>query len=145
MTLLDATMQILHTLFAGVWAGFTLFMAALVLPAAKKGHLGSDALGWMTGRFSRFSMLSALVLFVTGGHLAGTGYTFEYLLNQPRGHLILTMVALWFVLAGLSHLASSRLTKRLDAGAKQAATANATLFHAAGLVAVGLLLVAGRL
>ncbi|WP_458207601.1 CopD family protein [Haladaptatus sp. NG-SE-30] len=145
MTLLDVTMQVFHTLFAGVWAGWTLFMAALVIPAARDGRLSADALGWMTTRFSRFSMGAALVLFVTGGHLAGTGYSFEYLLNQPRGHLILTMVALWFVLAGLSHMASSRLTKRLDDGPVQAANANVSLFYAAGVVALGLLLVAGRL
>lgn len=145
MTLIDVVMRILHTVFAGIWAGGTLFMAFLVIPAAQKGHLGTDGLGWLTQRFSRFSMLSSLVLFITGGHLAGTGYTFELLGGSPRGHLVLTMVALWFVLTGLSHAASSRLTRHLDDGAMRAAAAYATWFYAAGVVAVGLLIVAGRL
>ncbi|GAA0235392.1 CopD family protein [Haladaptatus pallidirubidus] len=145
MALIDVLMQVLHTVFAGVWAGWTLFMAVLVIPAARKGHLGTDGLRWLTKRFSRFSMLASLVLFTTGGHLAGTRYTVELLGGSSRGHLVLTMVALWFVLTGLSHAASSRLMKNLDDGAMRAASAYATWFYAAGVVAVGLLIVAGRL
>ncbi|WP_266080446.1 CopD family protein [Haladaptatus caseinilyticus] len=145
MTVVDVTMRILHTVFAGIWAGGTLFMALLILPAARKGHLGTDGLGLLTERFSRISNVSSLVLFVTGGHLAGTGYTIEDLGNSSRGHLVIAMVALWFVLTGVTHVASNRLTKRLNDGAHRAAAANATWFAAAGVVAVCLLIVAGRL
>ncbi|WP_049972361.1 CopD family protein [Haladaptatus cibarius] len=145
MALLDVLMQVLHTVFAGVWAGWALFMALLVIPAAQKGHLGTEGLRWLTKRFSRFSMLASFVLFATGGHLAGTRYTVELLGGSPRGHLVLTMVALWFVLTGISHGASSGLLKNLDDGAMRAASKYASWYYAGGVVAIGLLVVAGRL
>ncbi|WP_433629832.1 CopD family protein [Halomicrococcus sp. NG-SE-24] len=146
MTVLDATMELLHTLFAGVWAGWTLFVAALVVPAARNGRLGAEALDWLTGRYAQFSTLAAVVLFATGGHLAGTRYEVESLTGTGRGHLVLAMVALWFALAGLSHVGRSRLSDALDReSASDAAAGVASIFYAAGVVAVGLLLVAGLL
>jgi uncharacterized membrane protein len=145
MTFLDVTMRIIHTLFAGVWAGWTVFMAALVVPAARNGKLGADGLRWMTQQFSRFSSLSSLVLLLTGGFMAGNLYTGETLISGSRGHLVLTMVVLWFVLTGLSHMGSSRLKKNLSDGVPQAAKAATTLFYVAGVVALALLVVAGRL
>jgi len=38
MTVLDVTRRILHTLFAGVWAGWIAFMAALVVPVARNSN-----------------------------------------------------------------------------------------------------------
>ncbi|MFH5796997.1 CopD family protein [Haladaptatus sp. CMAA 1911] len=145
MTVLDVTMRIIHTLFAGVWAGWTVFMAALVIPAAREGKLGADGLRWMTRQFSRFTSLSSLVLLISGGLMASTLYTIETLMRGSRGHLVLTMVALWFVLTGLSHVGSSRVKKNLDRGPSQAAKAATRLFYAATVVALALLVVAGRL
>ncbi|GKZ15972.1 CopD family protein [Haladaptatus sp. T7] len=145
MTLIDVTMRIVHTLFAGVWAGWTVFMAALVVPAARDGKLGADGIRWMTQQFTRFSSLSSVVLLLTGGFMAGDLYTTETLTGSSRGHLVLTMVVLWLALSGLSHMAGSRLKKNLDAGAKQAAAGATTLFYVAGVVALGLLVVAGWL
>lgn len=138
MTVLDVTIRIIHTLFAGVWTGWTVFMAALVVPAARNGKLGADGLRWMTQQFSRFTSLASVILLLTGGLMAGTLYTTESLPGSSRGHLVLTMVVLWFVLTGLSHVGSSRVKKNLDSGVPQAAKSATTLFYAAAVVAGGL-------
>ena len=145
MSTIDLTMNLLHTLFAGLWAGAAVFVAALVVPAARDGRLGAEALDWLTQQYTRFSSLAALVLLATGGHLAGTRYTSSSLFETSRGHLVLTMVALWFLLIGLSHAGRSRLSDGLSRSARDAADDAAMFFYAAGAVAVGLLLVAGRL
>lgn len=145
MAVIDLAMETLHTLFAGVWAGWALFVAVLVIPAARSGRLGADALDWLTGQYTRFSTLAAVALFVTGGHLAGTRYTAESLTGSGRGHLVLTMVVLWLVLIGFSHVARARLKRNLSSGAEAAADGAAAPFYATGVVALALLLVAGWL
>lgn len=133
-------------LFAGLWAGGTVFMAGAVLPAARRGHLSGDALEWVAKRFSYLSMASVAVLFATGGHLAGTLYTFERLGSTGSGHLVLTMVALWFVLAGLLHMGTRALTGTLEtAGVDAAVSAARSWYLVSGVVAVALLVVAGML
>lgn len=146
MQTLDAIMRVVHMTFGGLWTGATLFMVGLVLPAARRGHLGADALAWVTKRFSYLSMASVLAMLLTGGHLAGTLYTFERLASPGRGHLVLTMLALWFVLAGLLHVGTGRITDALEGGsAADAAAAGRTWYRVSGLVALGLLVVAGLL
>src|SRR6056297_1199838 len=145
MSTIDLTMNLLHTVFAGLWAGAAVFVAALVVPAARDGRLGAEALDWFTQQYTRFSSLAALVLFATGGHLAGSKYEFSYLLESSTGHLILTMVGLWFLLIGLTHAGRSKLADGLSRSARDAADDAATFFYAAGAVAVALLLVAGQL
>ena len=146
MTLVDATVRVVHVLFAGSWAGGTLLMALAVLPAARQGHLSGDGLSWIARRFSLLSMASVAALLVTGGHLAGTLYTFETLSGSGRGHLVLTMVALWFVLAGLLHVGTHRMTGRLDdIGPERAVEAGSPWYLAGAVVAVALLVVAGLL
>ena len=146
MQTLDSVMRVLHMLFGGLWAGGTLFMVGLVLPAARAGKLDADALDWVARRFSYLSIASVLVMLASGGHLAGTLYTFDLLASSSRGHLVLTMVALWFVLAGLLHVGTSAMTDRLETGsAAEAAEAGRPWYLASGVVALGLLVVAGLL
>ena len=145
MSAIDLVMELLHTVFAGLWAGAAVFVAALVVPAARDGRLGAEALDWLTQQYTRFSSLAALVLLATGGHLAGTRYQDGLLFETSRGHLVLTMVGLWLVLIGLSHVGRSKLSDGLSRSARDAADDAATFFYAAGVVAVALLLVAGRL
>ena len=143
---LDAIMRVAHMTFGGLWAGATLFMVGLVLPAARNGHIDAAALGWVTKRFSYLSIASVLAMLLTGGHLAGTLYTFGLLAGSRRGHLVLTMVALWFVLAGTLHVGTSRMVDRLDDGsAADAVAAGRTWYRASGVVALALLVVAGLL
>lgn len=146
MAVLDTIIGVLHMLFAGLWAGGVLVMAGLVLPAARKGHLNEAGLRAIAKRFTHLTLASVAVMFVTGGHLAGTLYTFESLQGTGRGHLVLTMVALWFVLAGLLHFATRGLTSALDSGSvEDAVAASSTWFNASAVVALALLVIAGLL
>lgn len=146
MTVLDATIRVLHMLFAGLWAGGVLVMAALVLPAARDGHLTEVGLRTIADRFTYLTLGSVAVMFITGSHMAGTLYTFERLQGTGRGHLVLTMVVLWLVLAGLLHVATHGLTSNLDSGSVESAVAaSSTWFNASAIVAFALLIVAGLL
>ncbi|MGM0591040.1 MAG: CopD family protein [Halobacteriota archaeon] len=145
MALLDTLMRVLHVVFAGTWAGGTLVMAALVVPAARDGLLRADAVDWMARRFTYLTLASVVVLLLTGGHLAGTLYTFDSLASSGRGHLVLTMVGLWLVLAGLLHVSTRRLTAGLDGGVEAAARDSQAWFGVSAAVAVALLVVAGLL
>jgi uncharacterized membrane protein len=146
MTSLYSVMEVLHLLFAGVWAGWTVFMAALVVPAARNGLLDADALGWLTSKFGLFSKIAPVVMLVTGGYMAGQGYAIDSLLSAPRGQLVLTMVGLWMVMSALSNVLSRRLTTRAESsGVKRAASDVSVPFTAAGIVALALLLVGGLL
>lgn len=126
MAIADLVTNALHTLFAGLWTGSVLFVALAGLP--------DDGVDWL--RY--ISRASALVLLLTGGHLAGTRYTAESLTGTTGGWAVLAMVVLWFTLAGLVEVAASKY----EDGGPEAAT---TLFRAAAVVAVLLLLDAGLL
>lgn len=140
------TMRIVHLLVAGVWAGWIAFMAALVVPAARDGRLGADALGWMTGRFSRFSQVAPVVMLLTGGYMAGQAYSGVSLLGNFRGNLVLAMVVLWLVLSALTNVSSRRLVGSVESvGAERAANDASMPFYAATVVALALLLVGGWL
>lgn len=139
-------MDILHVLVAGVWAGWTVFMAVLVVPAARDGRLGADALSWLTGRFTRFSQIAPIVMLLTGGYMASQGAITEAPLNSLQGQLVMTMIVLWLVLSGLSNVASRRLLAGVESsGVEPAARSTAMIFYVAGGVALALLLVGGWL
>lgn len=146
MSVIDTAMRVGHVLFAALWTGASLFMAAGVVPAARDGRVGADAIEWIARRFTYLTIGSVLVLFVTGGHLAGTLYTFESLTGSGRGHLVLTMIALWLALAVLLHFG----TRKLLAGAREGeldvgVDASRPWFLASGVGAVLVLVVAGLL
>lgn len=146
MAVLDTTVGVLHTLFAGLWAGGVLVMAGLVLPAARNGHLTEAGLRMIAKRFTYLTLASVAVTFATGGHMAGTRYTFESLLGTERGYLVLAMLGLWFVLAGLLHVGTRGLTSNLDSGSVESAVAaSSAWFNASAVVALALLVVAGLL
>lgn len=144
MALLDTAMVSIHLLFAGLWTGGVVFMVGAVLPAARDGSLSAEALGFLTGRLVTLSRLSALVLLLTGGHMAGTGYTVGSLTGSGRGHLVLTMVVLWFVLAAIVEVGSRKLRGTGSDDGVVAAAAARPYFLAAAAVAL-LLLVDGGL
>jgi hypothetical protein len=126
MAIADLVTNALHLLFAGLWTGSVLFVALVGLPDG-----GVDPLRYV-------SRASALVLLLTGGHLAGTRYTAESLTGTTAGWAVLAMVLLWLVLAGLTEVAAS---KHEDGGPAAARP----LFRAAGVVAVLVLIDAGLL
>lgn len=146
MATADLVSAVLHLLFAGLWTGAVVFVAWTVLPLARAGDVQPGPVESVVGRLRTLSRASALVLFLTGGHMAGTGYTVESLTGTTRGHLVLAMVALWFVLMALVEFAAGRFLGGLDDGKlREPAVAVTRPFQAAALVALALLVVAGLL
>lgn len=146
MSLVDAAMYTLHLLFAALWTGSVLFVTYAIVGLARDANLNAAPLGTIAGKLTTISRASALVLFVTGGHMAATGYTVDSLLGSPRGHLVLTMLVLWFVLAGLVEVGASKLSDGTDRDKVREPARDATpFFRGAAVVAVLLLLDAGAL
>jgi len=91
-----------------------LFFAWAVLGPALSGDLDAGSFDAIVDKLAWVSRASALVLFVTGGHLAGTLYTVESLTGTGRGNLVLAMLALWLVLAGLVEVGAGRIQDGTD-------------------------------
>ena len=109
MLAVDAAVYAIHLLFAGLWTGSVLFVAYAVLPAARNGDLSAGLLGTLAGKLTTVSRASATLLLLTGGHLAAQRYTVTSLTGSLAGYNVLAMLALWFVLAGLVEVGTSRL------------------------------------
>jgi len=146
MSLLDTAMRTIHLSVGALWVGGVFVLTLVVLPVARDGGLDAAPLERMVGRFRTGSRLSALALFLTGGHLAGVLYTVDSLTGTRRGHLVIGMVVLWFVLAALVEVGAGRLLdglreKRVRAPARDARS----WFGAASAVGALLLVDAGLL
>lgn len=139
--------QTTHLVFAALWAGSVFYVAFVVLPLARDGAFNSTKpLETISSRLTTISRVSALVLLLSGGHLAGTRYTAERLFNTINGQLVLAMVALWLVLAGLVEVGSKRFESGLNGKKLREPAANALpLYRAGAVVAVLLLVVAGAI
>lgn len=134
--------QFLHLTAATVWIGGVFFVTFSVLPAARDGRLEYKPATMFLDRFSKVSLVSALVLFFTGGHMAGTRYTFEALTSTADGVLVLVMLALWAVLLGLLQIGHMRLRKQSERGYLVEPVKSALLWYRAAAV-VALLILAG--
>lgn len=137
---------VIHMLFAAIWTGGVIFMTYGVIPVARAGNIDTDPFADITSRLLTLSRLSALVLFLTGGHLAGTLYTAESLTGSTKGYLVLAMLALWLLMAGLVEVG----TKKISAGLRERkvrtpAEKGRPFFLGASVAALGLLVVAGVL
>ncbi len=142
----DSIAYATHLLFAGLWTGTVLFVTIGVLPPALKGNFDPDPLAFAVSRLTTVSRVSALALFLSGGHMAGTGYTVESLFGSTRGHLVLAMVALWFVLAALVEVGAGKMRRGLDERKIRTPAHDARpFFRTASVVALLLLLDAGLL
>jgi len=126
---------VVHLVFAGLWTGSVLFVAMGVLPLAGRDGVGPAAVAGITTRLTTISRLSAVILLLTGGHLAGTWYTAESLTGSTAGQAVLAMVALWLALAVLVEVGASRINS--ETGQR--------IMAVAGVVAVLLLVDAGLL
>lgn len=146
MAIFDTIAAVVHLIFAGLWTGSVLFFVGAVLPLAREGELNAAPLSALTDRLTWITRISALLLLLTGGHIAAQRYTAETLTAGPGGHLVLTMVALWAVLAAVVEIGASRLQ---DGFARQKvrepARDNRYLYLFAAVVAVALLVDAGML
>ena len=142
----DTAMYTVHTAFAALWSGSVLFVVAAVLPLAMDADVSPEAFGSVVSKLQWVTRVSALLMLLTGGHLAGAGYTVESLTGSPRGYLVLTMVALWLGLAATVEVGSARVQRGVDAKKIREPARNARPFYlAAAVLAVGLLVVSGLL
>jgi len=143
---IDTVMTTLHVLVGALWVGSVVFVAGVVLPAATDGALDAAPLETIADRLVYLSRGASVVMFLTGGHLAGTGYTVASLTGTSRGHLVLAMLALWFVFTALVEIGRSRLVDGLREKRVRAPASAATgVFRAAAVVGVLLLVDAGLL
>ncbi|WP_339105773.1 copper resistance protein CopD [Haloterrigena salinisoli] len=139
--------QTIHLIFAGIWAGSVFYVAFVVLPLARDGAFNTTKpLEAISGKLTTISRVSALVLLLSGGHLAGHRYTSETLFETTNGHLVLAMVVLWALLAGLVEVGAKRLETGLNGKKLREPAANALpLYRAGAVVAVALLVVGGAI
>jgi uncharacterized membrane protein len=144
MGLVEAAVYGVHLLFAGLWSGSVLFVTLGLLPSAVDGDVNAAPMVAVTDRLTQVSRASALLLLLTGGHLAATFYPGTALLESTRGNLVLLMVALWFVLAALVEVGASKLSDGFaEKKVREPARHARPFFLAASAVAVLLLLDAG--
>ncbi len=146
MDLIHAVMWTIHVGFAILWTGSVLFVTLAVLPPATRGEIGSDVLGSLVGRLRWITRAAAVAFVVSGGHMAGQLYTVDTLAGTGRGHLVLTMIALWLLVTGLIEAAGGKLSRGLDAGKlREPARDVKPLFYVAAALSVALVVTAGLL
>ena len=146
MSVHNAVTYAAHLLVGALWTGSVLFAAAAVLPTARAGEVRPEPLAAVFGRLTTLSRASAVVMLLTGGHMAAQLYTFGTLVGSTRGHLVLAMTLLWLVMAGLVEVGNARMSDGLDAKKVRSPAREAGRFYrGAGVVAVLLLVDAGLL
>lgn len=142
----DTAMYTVHTAFAALWAGSVLFVVAAVMPLAVDGEISPAAFGGVVSKLRWITRISALLTFVTGGHLAGTLYTVGTLTGTTSGYLVLTMLGLWLGLAAVIEIGSAKAARGVENDKIREPARNARPFYRVGaLFAVGLLVSAGLL
>jgi len=124
----------IHLFVAALWTGSTMFFALAVLPVSR-----ASLTDRILDRFMLLTRGSALLLLLTGGHLAATKYGDGALTSTSRGHAVIGMLVLWFVLVGLLEAANARVD-----GETVGPTAT-RMFQVGALVAAALLVDAGLL
>lgn len=139
--------QTTHLVFAALWAGSVFYVAFVVLPLARDGEFNTTKpLEVISGKLTMISRVSALLLLLTGGHLAGTRYTSETLVGSTNGQLVILMVVLWLVLAALVEVGAKRLESGLNGKKLREPAADALgLYRLAAVVAIALLVVSGAI
>jgi hypothetical protein len=109
MAILTAASAIVHLLFAAIWTGSVVFVVVGVLPTAARDGVGAAALRGTLGRLRNVSRICALLLLLTGGHLAAERYTVDSLAGTVEGQLVLAMIVLWVIMAGLVEIGAARI------------------------------------
>lgn len=141
---LHAAMAFFHIIFAAVWTGSVVFVTWGVLPVARTGSVGAGPLEAIVTRLRTLSRVSAVVLLVSGGLLAGSYGA--AMMQTTAGYLVLGMIVLWLLLIGFIEMAAKTVLDVLrQSNSDQAIAKSAGRFRAAGIVAVLLLVDAGLL
>jgi len=136
MTVIETAVYATHMVFAGLLTGSVLF-AALTMPGIA-ANVSTSVRESLAGALRNVSRASAVLLLLTGGYMLTLGgYTDSgALTGSGRGHAVLGMVVLWFLLTGLTEVAGSRLESGDDA---------TTFLYGGAVLAVALLVDAGYL
>ncbi len=145
MSIVHAVMWSLHIGFAVLWTGSVLFVSIAVVPPATRGDVGRELLASVVGRLRWITRIGALAFVATGGHMAGQLYTVDTLTSTDDGHLVLTMIALWFGITGLVEVGGSKAVAGLDGDVAAAAAAAKPFLYAAAGLSVPLIVTAGLL
>ena len=142
----DTAMYTVHAAFAALWSGSVLFVVVAVLPLAMDADVSPAAFGSVVSKLQWITRVSALLMLLTGGHLAVAGYELEELTGTTSGYLVLTMVALWLGLAATVEIGSARARRGVDEKKIREPARDARPFYlAAAVFALGLLVVSGLL
>ncbi|MFP8890913.1 copper resistance protein CopD [Natrialbaceae archaeon A-CW2] len=146
----DAVSRIVHLVFAAVWAGSVFYVAFVVLPLARDGAFNTTKpLEVLSSKLTMLSRVSAVVLLVTGGHLAGVLYSFDgeggpSLFSSTNGQLVIFMLVLWVALAALVEIGAKRFESGLNGKKLREPAQNALpMFRAAAVIGILLLIVGG--
>lgn len=148
MALIDTAFSMLHVLFAGIWAGTTVFYAWRIHPLLSDGDIGVTSAMSITTGLRWLTRIGAVVFVVTGGHMAATTpmYADGGLFSTSMGHAVLGMLTLWLVVTGLLEASISKIQDSLGQGKIQTAGRETqTLVRAAATFSVVLLLLGGYL
>lgn len=146
MALIDTALTTVHLLVGALWVGSIVFFAVVVLPAARGGGLDAAPLGSMLQSLTRGSRVASVLMLLTGGHLAGTYYTFGGLSSTTNGNLVVAMVVLWVALTALVEIGGGRLRDGVDElKVREPADAALGFYRAAAVVGGLLFLTAGAI
>lgn len=146
MAIYDTIAAVIHLVFAGLWTGSVMYFVLAALPLAENGDIDAEPMSALTDRLTSITRASTVLLLLTGGHIAAQRYTVETLTGGSNGHLVLAMVGLWLLLTVLVEVGARRLRHGFDQQkVRQPARGARWLFLVAGIVALGLLIVAGML
>ncbi|MFB6127757.1 MAG: CopD family protein [Halolamina sp.] len=141
-----AAVTAVHLLFGALWAGGVVFVVWRVLPLVSAGELSVDPARRIASGTQWLTRASAVVMLLTGGHMAATLYDTASLTGTGRGHVVVTMTVLWLAMTGLVEAGFSRYTDALDSNKiRTAGRESRTLLRAAGAVGVVLLVLGGWL
>jgi len=140
------SIRTVHLVFAATWVGSVIFVTVGVLPVARDGDLDAAPTERVVVRLTNVSRLCAVVLLLTGGHLALVGYGVPGLTGSTAGYLVIAMVVLWLALTAVIEVAAARITDRLrEKEVRSPARDYLPWFYAASGIAVVLLLDAGAI
>lgn len=135
-----------HLLFAGLWAGAVVFVTVGVLPIARAGSIEPKPLETAFARLRTLSRGSALVVFLTGGYMAGQVYSVETLTNSRNGVLVLAMIVLWLLLAATVEIGAGRISDGVaDRKVRDPARSATPIYQVASVTSVFLLIIGGVL
>lgn len=143
MSTVYTVLNAIHLLFAGLWAGATVFFAWRVRPLVADSDISVEPTMALSAGLRWLTRISAVVFVVTGGHMAATRYGDGALLSTPRGHVVVTMLVLWLVVTGLLEMALGKMETELGEGRVRTAGKEARIPLLAASVLLSVLLLLG--